>query len=111
LLEREKFFDHLAVRLNLRWLSRLNWFLGKKDDAENYATQAVKILEGLTPDSELAMAYSNRAQLHALAQETAEALHWGHRAIASRSLGSSKHSAPKPCSRSYRPWPSKCKTS
>jgi DNA-binding CsgD family transcriptional regulator len=66
---------------NLRWLSRLNWFLGKKTAAENYAVQAVDILEKLSPDSELAIAYSNRAQLHAIAQQTGEAVFWGQRAI------------------------------
>jgi DNA-binding CsgD family transcriptional regulator len=67
---------------NLRWLSRLSWILGKKADAENYAVQAVKILEGFPPSTELAMAYSNRAQLHMLAQENCEAVQWGHRAMA-----------------------------
>jgi DNA-binding CsgD family transcriptional regulator len=66
---------------NLRWLSRLSWFLGKRTEAENYAMLAVKMLEGFPPSTELSMAYSNRAQLHMLAQETIEAVQWGDRAI------------------------------
>lgn len=66
---------------NLRWLSRLNWFLSKRPEAEHYAAQAVNLLETLPPDSELAMAYSNRAQLYMLADETVEAVRWGTQAI------------------------------
>lgn len=66
---------------NLRWMSRLAWFLGRKAEAENYAFEAVRILEDLTPGLELAMAYSNRSQLHMLADESHEAIVWGSRAI------------------------------
>ena len=65
----------------LRWLSRLNWFLGQSGEAERYAAEAVQLLETLPPDAELAMAYSNRAQLSMLADNTAEAVRWGERAI------------------------------
>jgi predicted ATPase/DNA-binding CsgD family transcriptional regulator len=66
---------------NLRWLSRLHWFLGQQAQAVRYATDAIRLLETLPPGSELAMAYSNRAQLHMLANEVPEAMHWGHQAI------------------------------
>jgi ATP/maltotriose-dependent transcriptional regulator MalT len=66
---------------NLRWLSRLNWFLGDQDQAKRYAVEAIQLLETLPPGPELAMAYSNQAQLHMLANELAEALHWGNQAI------------------------------
>ena len=66
---------------NLRWMSRLTWFLGRKKDAETYSTEAMTILEGLPPGPELAMAYSNRAQLHMLADELEQAVHWGTLAI------------------------------
>jgi len=66
---------------NLRWMSRLAWFLGRKIEAERYGVEAVKILESLPPSPELAMAYSNRAQLHMLADESQEAVVWGSRAI------------------------------
>jgi DNA-binding CsgD family transcriptional regulator len=50
--------------------------------------EAVELLETLTPDTRLAMAYSNRAQVLMLADNTAEAVRWGERAIAlAESLG------------------------
>ena len=66
---------------NLRWMSRLTWGLGRKREAEGYSTEAVTILESLSPGPELAMAYSNRAQLHMLADENQKAVLWGSRAI------------------------------
>jgi hypothetical protein len=52
---------------NLIWLSRLHWYRGEAQQAENYANQAVCELEGLgSPCAELAMAYSVRSQLHML---------------------------------------------
>jgi DNA-binding CsgD family transcriptional regulator/tetratricopeptide (TPR) repeat protein len=66
----------------LRWLSRLNWFLGKTREAQQYAAEAVQLLETLPPGAELAMAYSNRAQLAMLADHTAEAVRWGEQAMA-----------------------------
>jgi len=67
---------------NLRWMSRLTWFLGRKREAEKYSAEAVAVLEPLPPGPELAMAYSNRAQLHMLADEIEGAVLWGSRAIA-----------------------------
>ncbi|HJP94002.1 MAG TPA: AAA family ATPase [Pyrinomonadaceae bacterium] len=66
---------------NLRWMSRLTWFLGRKEEAEEYAREAIAILETLPESPELAMAYSNRSQLHMLAEQTSEAVFWGSRAI------------------------------
>lgn len=66
---------------NLRWQSRLNWFLGRNALAHECAARAIEILESLPPGAELAMAYSNRAQLHMLAQDRDEAVRWGRRAI------------------------------
>ena len=67
---------------NARWLSRLSWFRGDKAAADRYAAEAVALLEALPPGRELAMAYSNRAQLGMLADNVAEAVHWGEKAIA-----------------------------
>lgn len=61
----------------LRWLSGLSWFLGHSREAEQYAAEAVQLLETFPPDDRLAMAYSNRAQLSMLADNTAEAVRWG----------------------------------
>jgi DNA-binding CsgD family transcriptional regulator/tetratricopeptide (TPR) repeat protein len=79
------------VGQTLRWLSRLSWFLGQSSEAERYAVEAVQLLEILPPDARLAMAYSNRAQLAMLADNTAEAVRWGEQAIAlAESLGDAR---------------------
>lgn len=70
------------VGLNLRWLSRLHWYRGEAQRANDYADQAVRELEGLPPGPELAMAYSARSQLHMLHDRIDEAVEWGLRAIA-----------------------------
>ena len=76
-----KLGDKRRQGANLRWMSRLAWFLSHKAEAENYGLTAVTILETLPPTPELALAYSNRAQLHMLADECEEAVLWGSRAI------------------------------
>jgi ATP/maltotriose-dependent transcriptional regulator MalT len=70
------------VGLNLRWLSRLHWYRGEAQKANDYADQAVRELESLPPGPELAMAYSTRSQLHMLHDRIDEAVDWGLRAIA-----------------------------
>jgi len=77
-----------AVGDNLRWMSRLSWFLGRKADADRFAREAVAILEPLPPGRELAMAWSNLAQLSMLEGCDAEAVRHGEAAIGlARSLG------------------------
>jgi DNA-binding CsgD family transcriptional regulator/tetratricopeptide (TPR) repeat protein len=66
---------------SLRWMSRISWGLARKTEAERYAIEAVTILEGLPPGPELAMAFSNCAQLQMLADEHDQAVLWGSRAI------------------------------
>jgi DNA-binding CsgD family transcriptional regulator len=66
----------------LRWLSRLSWFAGRRADAEHYGDEAVGVLQALSAGPELAMAYSNRAQLDMLATRSAPAIEWAQRAIA-----------------------------
>ncbi|HEV2235819.1 MAG TPA: LuxR C-terminal-related transcriptional regulator, partial [Ktedonobacterales bacterium] len=70
------------VGRNQRRLSRLHWFLGHNAEAARLADEAVRLLEPGPADSELAMAYSNRAQLAMLADDLAGARLWGARAIA-----------------------------
>ncbi len=65
----------------LRWLSRLSWFAGRRADATQYAEDAIATLEELDPGPELAMAYSNRAQLHMLGHEVQATIDWAQRAI------------------------------
>ncbi len=70
-----------------RWLSRLSWFQARSDEAERFGAESIEILERLPPGRALAMAYSNRAQLHMLAGELEETRRWGRRAVAlARSL-------------------------
>src|SRR5499427_7207276 len=73
--------DARSIGTSQRWLSRLTWFLGQNADSERYAAAAVTTLEQLGPGPGLAMAYSNLAQLRMLSDDTAEALHWGGKAI------------------------------
>jgi DNA-binding CsgD family transcriptional regulator len=67
---------------NLRWLSRLSWFLGQRAGAERYGAEAICLLEGLPPSHELAMALSNMSQLAMLHEDVTGARRWGGRAIA-----------------------------
>jgi predicted ATPase/DNA-binding CsgD family transcriptional regulator len=69
------------VGQGLIWLSCFSWFLGKAGEAGQYAIEAVNLLETLPPTGKLAMAYSNRAQLALMADDTAETLSWGERAM------------------------------
>lgn len=72
----------------MRSLSRLHWVRGRGEEAHRYAEEAVAALEPLGPSAELAMAYSNRAQLAMLASQEMGAVEWGERAIAlARRLG------------------------
>ncbi len=66
----------------LRWLSRLHWFLGHGKLARRHAQAAIDALEPLPAGTELAMAYSNAAQLAMLADDARAAVSWGERAIA-----------------------------
>jgi len=66
---------------SLRWLSRLSWYLGRRQHAEQFGDDAIATLESLPPGPELAMAYGNRAQLHMEATETDDAISWAQRAI------------------------------
>jgi DNA-binding CsgD family transcriptional regulator/tetratricopeptide (TPR) repeat protein len=73
--------DTRSIGASQRWLSRLAWVLGQGADSERYAAAAVATLEQLGPGPELAMSYSNLAQLRMLSGDTAEAVHWGGKAI------------------------------
>jgi DNA-binding CsgD family transcriptional regulator/tetratricopeptide (TPR) repeat protein len=73
------------VRVGDTWrsLSRLSWFAGRSDDAEEQARIAIDLLEQedrLT--AELGFAYSNRAQLRMLARDLAGTREWGLRSLA-----------------------------
>jgi DNA-binding CsgD family transcriptional regulator/tetratricopeptide (TPR) repeat protein len=65
-----------------RWLSRLAWFAGDNTTARQEARRAVELLEREALSRELAMAYSNAAQLSMLAGDVDGAADSGGRAIA-----------------------------
>ena len=69
---------------SLRWLSRVYcyWFQGHGAEPEAAAIAALDVLETLPPGPELAMAYSNLAQLRMLDHDLDGTLLWGNRAIA-----------------------------
>lgn len=66
---------------NLRSLSRLYWYQGHAEKAEQYANQAINTFESIPASSELAMAYSMRSQLDMLNDRTDEAVKWGNKAL------------------------------
>ena len=65
-----------------RWLSRLHWFQGSNVEATRLAAEAVAQLERLPAGRELAMAFSNCAQLAMLSADLDGAREWGRRALA-----------------------------
>ena len=62
--------DTLRTGAALRWLSRVYWYRLRNAEAERYAQEAVDTLSQLPDGTELAMAYSNMAQLRMLADDT-----------------------------------------
>ena len=66
---------------SLRFLSRLWWFDGNRQEAEKYAKQAIEILVSRPPSKATAMAYSNMSQLKMLSDDTADCVEWGNKAI------------------------------
>jgi DNA-binding CsgD family transcriptional regulator len=78
---REAAGDREKVGESLRWLSRLHWWDGNRREAEAAAARAVAVLETLPPGHQLAMAYSNQAQLDMLAARIEAAMGWAERAI------------------------------
>ena len=73
--------DSERLGAGLRWLSRLHWWDGNRRDAEAAAARAIAVLETLPPGHELAMAYSNQAQLDMLAGRRTAALRWAGQAL------------------------------
>ncbi len=74
--------DPLVIGDAQRWLSRLAWYLGRNEESETYAERAIDTLEGLGETRELAMAYSNMAQLRMLGFDNDATVEWGGKAIA-----------------------------
>jgi tetratricopeptide (TPR) repeat protein len=78
---REAAGDLEKVGEGLRWLSRLHWWDGNRQEAEVAAARAIAVLEALPPGHQLAMAYSNQGQLDILAYRADAAIGWAQRAI------------------------------
>jgi DNA-binding CsgD family transcriptional regulator/tetratricopeptide (TPR) repeat protein len=78
---REAAGDQEKLGEGLRWLSRLQWWDGNRREAEAAAARAIAVLEPLPPGHQLAMAYSNQAQLDMLANRTEATMRWAGRAI------------------------------
>jgi DNA-binding CsgD family transcriptional regulator len=73
--------DRLGEGDTLRWISRLQWFAGRRAEAEEAGRAAIAALEAAPPGRELAMALSNASQLAMLADDWSAATAWGERAI------------------------------
>src|SRR5262245_38896263 len=80
----------LAIGRNVRWLSRLAWFVGDRANADKYADEAIEVLRTIPETKELAMAYSNLSQLSMLSRDVENCLAWGTLAIEVAGLVESK---------------------
>jgi DNA-binding CsgD family transcriptional regulator len=78
---REAAGDRERLGESLRWLSRLHWWDGSRKAAEAASARAIVVLEPLPAGHQLAMAYSNQAQLDMLAGRSEAAMGWAARAI------------------------------
>lgn len=66
----------------MRFLSRLWWFDGNRKKAEQYADDAIKVLENQPSSAVKAMAYGNMAALKLQSDETGSCIFWGEQAMA-----------------------------
>ena len=73
--------DQLGEGDSLRSLSRLLFFVGRTDEAEPIALEAVELLERLPAGHELAMAYGNVSQRRMVVDDAEAAVAWGNRAL------------------------------
>ena len=74
--------DRAAV--DLRWMSRIAWYAGRRADAERFAVEATRLHEACGPSAELALAYSNESQL----------------------ADAGRHGTARPSTKAFAPWPS-----
>lgn len=73
--------DLRALGADLRWLSRIHWWAGDADAAQEAAREAIDVLEQVGDERLLALALSNTSQLRMLSDRYAEAIGYGERAI------------------------------
>jgi DNA-binding CsgD family transcriptional regulator/tetratricopeptide (TPR) repeat protein len=74
--------DRLREGRTLRWLSRLHWYKGQNEKAEQYGKEALSVLETLPASVELAWACCNQMLLDMLRGKWSEGATWGERALA-----------------------------
>lgn len=74
--------DPVRLGSSLRWLSRLQWFAGRRAEAEAAAREASAVLADAGDRSAMAMALSNESQLALLAHDSARAIDLSAVAIA-----------------------------
>ena len=65
----------------MRFLSRLWWLDGNKNNAEKFAEQAIQVLSDQSSSPAKAMAFSNMSQLKMLCDQPAQCIEWGEKAI------------------------------
>jgi DNA-binding CsgD family transcriptional regulator len=82
LAARRELDDEFAIGDALTRLAALVWHTADRREAVSLAEEAVALLEGLGPSTELASAYATRAALHAQAAEMADAAALAARALA-----------------------------
>jgi DNA-binding CsgD family transcriptional regulator/tetratricopeptide (TPR) repeat protein len=79
---RETLGEPELVGENLRWISRIQWWYGNRREAMAASARAIEVLEAAPHGPELAMAYSNQAQLAVTAHYVEESARWAQRAVA-----------------------------
>ena len=79
---RRQLGDQRRLGASLRWLSRFQWFGGRRADAEASAREASAVLADAGDPSLLGMALSNESQLALLAHDSVRAMDLAGRAIA-----------------------------
>ncbi len=77
----EELGDKIRIGCSMRILSRLHWFQGMKNEAEDFGWRAIKELENGFPLKERAKAYSNYAQLKMLNGERDQTIEYGEKAV------------------------------
>lgn len=66
---------------SMRFLSKLWWFEGNRNEAEKYGRQAIEVLQTQLPSKSKAMAFTNMSQLKMFSDEIAVSIEWGTLAL------------------------------
>jgi ATP/maltotriose-dependent transcriptional regulator MalT len=74
--------DQRTLGASLRWLARMQWWAGDRDEAVRAAREAVQVLEWTGDKRQLALALSCQSQLYMLASRPRESIACGERAVA-----------------------------